>query len=232
MDKSNKRMYSLKPIATTTLSQQVEQQLRNYILSGAVSPSDRLTETALAEQLGVGRGPLREAVLKLCEQRLIEKKTYKSLNVRETSLQELKELRTMRFTLESLAFREAWDRRTKESIHDLDNRAAKLAAGVEDKMDWVSIINLEISLHNWVFEVAGNKLLLSVWEGLSPLFSLYLSRFLREVGLAENFSSKVKSYVECAKSDDVDEMVSEIQEHIDPGLKRVVSRHSTTTQEM
>ena len=51
--------------------------LRDRIISGDLSPGERLTETELANRLAVSRGPLREAVLQLTEDGLLVKTAYK-----------------------------------------------------------------------------------------------------------------------------------------------------------
>ena len=105
-------MMELRPVVNRTLSSQVAEQLRTFIVSGAVKPGERLTETTLANQLSVSRGPLREAILKLIDEGLVSKEDYRGIRVRSISVKELGELYTMRSTLERFAFREAWCKRT------------------------------------------------------------------------------------------------------------------------
>lgn len=217
-------MTSLKPVSNRTLSSQVEEHLRAYILSGAVGPSDKFTENALSGQLGVSRGPLREAILKLIEEGLIIKETYKGLRVRQTSLEELQELKSMRLALETFAFKEAWTRRTAADFAEIDRRCSALVEAVRVDGKQVALIDLEIAFHSWVFEVAGHSLLKSTWKGLSPLFSLYLSLHQRQFGINQDFIERAIDYCTCAKGDDLEAMLIKVSDHLNLGLNKVVSR--------
>ena len=54
------RTVSIEPIALTSLAEEVFVKLVQVITSGAYSPGQRLSESELARQLGISRGPLRE----------------------------------------------------------------------------------------------------------------------------------------------------------------------------
>jgi len=53
------------PVENLTLWQRVHERLREQILSGELEPGAELAEVALSEQLGVSRGPIREALGRL-----------------------------------------------------------------------------------------------------------------------------------------------------------------------
>lgn len=82
---------TLSEIRPLTLSGQVRDMLRDQIMSGKLSPGERLTKIDLSQRLKVSGGPLREAILQLTEEGLLIKKTYKGLRVRSISLRELEE---------------------------------------------------------------------------------------------------------------------------------------------
>ena len=118
----------LSQIHPQPLSEQIRDMLRDRIISGDLSPGERLTETELANRLAVSRGPLREAVLQLTEDGLLVKTAYKGLRVRSVSQSELCELYSMRTTLEGFAFEEAWEKRSDKDFAELRRRYASLEA--------------------------------------------------------------------------------------------------------
>lgn len=224
-------MASLTPVSGQTLSVQIEEQLRAFIISGAVQPSERLTETALAMQLNVSRGPLREAIFRLIEDGLIVKEAYKGIRVRPTSVKELRELTSMRMNLESFAFRQAWDRRTQADIAELGARCAQLIAAVGGQAPHDSIIDREIAFHGWVFEISGHSLLLSNWRNLTPLLRFYLSIHQQKFGFHEFFARTAKVYNALAGGDDLEAMQRHLQSHLELGLEKVVQSFDSAPSE-
>ena len=61
----------LTPVSTQSTPEIIAERLRNAIAGGDLPPGAQLHETALAEQLGVSRGPLREALQRLTQEGLL-----------------------------------------------------------------------------------------------------------------------------------------------------------------
>lgn len=81
--------------------------LRNGILQGRYAPGQRLIEADLTSELGVSRGPLREALRRLSADNLLEIVPNRGAIVRRLSMEEMLELFSIRIALESHAAREA-----------------------------------------------------------------------------------------------------------------------------
>lgn len=80
-------------------------RLREAILSGEFSPGSALSQVRLAEQLGVSRTPLREALRLLEREGLVDSETNRRVRVAGFSVADLEELYAMRVQLETLAVR-------------------------------------------------------------------------------------------------------------------------------
>ena len=87
------------------LSELVASQIRDAIRSGRLKPGDRLIESALAERLDVSKTPVREAIRDLERQGLVQQHPRRGSFVRSMTVQDLREIRTLRATLEGLAMR-------------------------------------------------------------------------------------------------------------------------------
>lgn len=81
----------------------VEQRLRELIISGTVSPGDRLNESELAQLLGVSRGPIREAVQRLRGDGLVTWIPNRGAFVKQLDADEVRDLYQVRAVLEGLA---------------------------------------------------------------------------------------------------------------------------------
>lgn len=87
------------------LSEVVASQIRDAIRSGRLKPGDRLVESELAERLDVSKTPVREAMRDLERQGLLQLHPRRGSFVRNITLQDLREIRILRATLEGLAMR-------------------------------------------------------------------------------------------------------------------------------
>lgn len=103
---------------TTSLADQVFEKLENDIIFGVYRRGELLTELKLAEQLGVSRTPIREALRRLTQERLIEDTGKGSLVVGIT-LVDLQDIMDIRQRVESLAAYYATKNITPEGIKEL-----------------------------------------------------------------------------------------------------------------
>ena len=90
-------------IDAPSLVQLAAQSIREMILSGRLSPGDRLIEERLTEELGISRPPLREALRLLQQEGLIETRPRRGSVVATLTNQDLFEILTLRSALERLA---------------------------------------------------------------------------------------------------------------------------------
>jgi DNA-binding GntR family transcriptional regulator len=93
--------------------------LHGAIVSGELSPGERLIEEELAEQLGLSRGAVRGAILRLGHEGLVVRERNRGARVRRFTLDEAIEVLEARAALESLAAGYAALRRTKDEAREL-----------------------------------------------------------------------------------------------------------------
>ncbi len=108
--------------AGRTLREQLVIALRRAILEAQLPPGERLVETSLAEQLGVSRGPLREAIRQLVEEGLVDQTPFRGAVVRSLSVEDIKEIYSFRLLLESCAFKIVLDKRNPQLFQKLYKR--------------------------------------------------------------------------------------------------------------
>jgi DNA-binding GntR family transcriptional regulator len=86
-----------------TLSDKVEAALRDQIVSGERTPGSRLNEVEIAAELGVSRGPVREAMQRLSRDGLVRAESHRGAFVRELDVGEVRALFEVRASLECQA---------------------------------------------------------------------------------------------------------------------------------
>ena len=88
-----------------TLRQEVVDEIRQRILTGDFQAGERIKENEMAQQLGVSRGPVREALRQLEQEGLVQYERNVGCSVAQVSGQDVYEICLLRATLEILAAR-------------------------------------------------------------------------------------------------------------------------------
>jgi DNA-binding GntR family transcriptional regulator len=112
-------MSLLSPIHGTSLANEVFDRLIEAITSGAFEPGERLSEASLARQLGISRGPLREALGRL-EGKLVTRTPRIGVRVIQFDRRDLEQLFFVREALEGMAARLAAERMSEAQLDGLE----------------------------------------------------------------------------------------------------------------
>ncbi|NIY79856.1 MAG: GntR family transcriptional regulator [Rhodobacteraceae bacterium] len=215
-------------IKRETMGAQICNELRSSILSGEFAPGDAITETALALRFGVSRAPLREAMRQLIDEGLLVSKPYTGTRVLELSTDDINDIYSMRICLEIFAFEQIWDRRGPPFEAELKARHQALLKAV-DGGDDVKAIDAELDLHGLVYELSGNKILLSSWMGIRGRLQLYWAAHHRAHGITGPKRESHDDYIRLALGNSIEEMRNEIQSHMRRGLETTKAFVETQT---
>ena len=97
-------------LETKTLRENVTNIIRNAIIEGTLPAESELNQAQLADQLGISRGPVREALGQLEQEGLIRNVPYKGVYVTSLTPHYVLELFSLRSVLEVFAVRQAIER--------------------------------------------------------------------------------------------------------------------------
>lgn len=139
--------------------------MREAIINGDFKPGQRLMEVQLAEQMGVSRTPVREAIRKLELEGLVVMVPRKGAYVAGLSSEDVKEVLEIRAVLEGLAASLAAEKASEEDIAMLKEIVDKFvtAAGEEDV---VKLIHLDSDFHDVMYRASKNKKLIQLISSL------------------------------------------------------------------
>ena len=207
---------SFRVLPKATLRELIADRLRDAILDGAIQPGWPVVEAALADRFKVSRGPLREALRQLVDEGLLVTVPYTGTHVVELSVDDVREIYSMRVNLEIFAFEQVWPKRDLAFERQLRRRHALLSETIDRTDDAASIV-AELSLHGFVYEAAGHKLLRSMWASLRGRLQLYWAAHHRANGLRGPRRDGHDAYVEIALGDDLEAMRAEIRNHMGRG---------------
>ncbi len=117
-----------------SFSDQAERALRDQILHGAFPPGGRLNEVEIATDLGVSRGPVREAMQRLARDGLVVLQPHRGAFVRRLTAAEVGNLFEVRITLECKVAALAAERLTAAQQSQLEELRAGMA-GQDENVD-------------------------------------------------------------------------------------------------
>lgn len=166
----------------------VFENLRTAILDGNLKAGQRLMEVQLAEQLGVSRTPIREAIRKLELEGLVVMLPRKGAYVANMSFKDLIDVLEIRASLEGLAASLASERRRDEDIVELERVAKEFEKSVrEANID--DVLKKDVEFHEKIFIMANNKklyqLITSLWEQVHRFRVTYVSNYEASLSLVD-----------------------------------------------
>ena len=101
-----------------SLSEQAYHQIRKKILTLELAPGTIINEADLRHELGLGRTPIREALLRLAQQKLVTIVPRRGMFVTDIRLEDIRQLFELRLALERLAGQLAAQRRHLAAVVD------------------------------------------------------------------------------------------------------------------
>ena len=158
-----RQLEEIKPIKEIVLA-----KLRTDIISGRYKPGQRLIERELAEQMNVSRTPVREALSKLEQEKLVTTTSYKGVIVTELSLKEVRDIFECRIALEALVAKLAAKNATAIELEHLERivEAARTDHGTE------ALIGFNSDFHKLIAQASHNERLLHMLVSLQTQISL------------------------------------------------------------
>jgi DNA-binding GntR family transcriptional regulator len=150
--------------------------LREAMVSGAIRSGEQIVEGKIAQQLGVGQGVIREALIELEHQGFVQRIPFAGTQVTELTFQDAQQIFDIRIELEPLAFFLAGPNADEQHILQLRELAekAKIASRAGDL---AAFYENHLAFRKRVWALSGNRFLLQMLERIVlPLYALYMIR--------------------------------------------------------
>ena len=214
-----------------TLWQRVHDHLREEILSDRLPPGTELQEVALSQELGVSRGPIREALGRLAAEGLVTIRPRRGAVVRELSAREFIEAYQVREALEVMAVRLAVPRLTPDATAAMQALIDDMT-GMADAGDVQGFFEANMAFHQAFFDAAGNRTLAEMHRRLRGQIDRHRLRSLELRGNLQRSITEHKAILRAAKAGDVERAVHLVSEHIRvPQIRLQVEEHQALSPE-
>lgn len=169
---------ALASIGRRSLSEEAYRRVRRALTTGELQPGQRLNIREMAEAFGTSATPVREALLQLVTEGVLELRAGRAILVPSPTREAYLELRDMRVALEGLGAARAAEKAVPAAIEKLEGLHEKLVAA-KARRDFKAALRWNESFHLALCREAGMPRLLRTVEGLwaqtGPLLNLLYS---------------------------------------------------------
>lgn len=197
--------------------------LRNAILTGELSPGERLMEIKLADKLGVSRTPIREAIRKLELEGLVVNTPRKGAEVANISAADLRDVLEVRRSLEILAINLACQKMTSESLEELYENIQEFKRSIDSKAT-TDIAYTDVGFHDIIYKSTGNNRLIQILNNIREQMYRYRLEYIKD---RESWNTLVDEHMaiyESIKKRDSEAAVRAILIHIDNQEKKICEK--------
>ena len=197
------RLQPIRLDAYKPLREIVSGALRQAIRDGILPPGERLMEIPLAEELGVSRTPIREAIRILEQEGLIVMIPRRGTYVADMSLKDVTEVFELRSILEELAAELAAERITNEEIEALEQHLVEIGNYMnENNLD--KVVQADILFHEILYKASRNDRLVEMINNLREQTLRFRTLSMSQTGRLAKTWDEHRQLVEAISDRDVE----------------------------
>jgi DNA-binding GntR family transcriptional regulator len=202
------------------LYEDVADRLREQIFSKQLPPGSWLDEQNLADQFGISRTPMREAIKVLASEGLITIKMRRGAYVTEVVRRDLEQIFTILSLLEGQAAKEAATKATEAELNLLDHLHHRLETAAADR-DMEQFFEINVKFHELIQEIAGNRWMNGVIADLRKVLKLHRRDSLTSTGRLQNSLVEHREILRALLQRDEMAAESAMRIHLANGLEAV-----------
>lgn len=217
-------MSKLQPITFDSyqpLREIVCENLRDAIKKGILEPGERLMEVQLADELGISRTPVREAIRKLEQEGYVIMMPRRGTYVSNISEGDIKEIFEIRSALESLATGLAARRIEPNELEKLQNLLNEIGGYIK-KNDIEKIVETDIKFHGLLYQVSRNERLVSIISNLKEQLARFRTLSMSHPGRLQETFEEHSEMVEAISDGDVSAARDAAERHMERAEKTLL----------
>lgn len=210
-----------------SMREEVYNTLLSWIMEGELRPGEKLLDKELADNMGVSRTPVREALRRLEDKALVESSANRWTRVSEISRQEPKRIYPIIWTLEELAISVAAEYLTEKDFRKMAQANIALQKALEHP-DPVKASIADVAFHDVFIQRSGNPHLIDILSDLKIKYRrLEVSYF--EGGAASESVEEHEYIIDALKIKDIRSAQSLIRSNWQNSLKRLEHIYAADT---
>ena len=197
------RLEPIKIDSYQPLRETVCETLREAIRKGILEPGERLMEVQLAEELGISRTPVREAIRKLEQEGYVIMMPRRGTYVSSVSVSDIKEIFEIRSALESLSTGLAARRIEPDELEKLRALLAEIEGHIKSR-DMDKIVEADIEFHGLLYRVSRNERLVAIIGNLKEQLARFRTLSMSYPGRLQETLEEHRAMVEAIAAGDVE----------------------------
>lgn len=214
-----------KAAGPTSLRQKTYDALKDLILTGQLKPAERISESRVAERLGVSRTPMREALMKLEKEGLVVGQRNVGYSVVDIDLSTVRDLLVVREALDAKAAELACTTATEADFDLLREIIAEMERLHEtartEPVDAVRQLELGLRIHRVIAEIARNAALCRVIADIYQQLQMALLLELMWVDLGDLALAEHRRIADAICARDVPEAVAAARAHVRSSIENL-----------
>lgn len=210
-------MEKLQPIDLNNhqpLREAVCNAIRDAINNGVLKPGDRLMEIQLAEELGISRTPVREAIRKLEMEGFVVMIPRRGTYVTDISLKDVTEIYEIRISLDMLAASLAAERINDDELEEMD-RQLLLTSKYNIDTEMEKIVACDSVFHDVLYRAARNERLVSIINNLRDQLTNMRGRTMAQPGRLAETLTEHRTLLDAIASRDPEAAAAAARSHIE-----------------
>jgi DNA-binding GntR family transcriptional regulator len=202
------------------LAERITDRLFEAVLHGELKPGERIIETKMARQLGVGQSTFREALQALEHRGLVTKDRHTFIT--KHTLQDIEVLFAVRLELEPLAAALACERLTSAHFRQLELYCDEMEKA-RQRLDFVTVVKNDLKFHELIWQTPQVSALYRILNLVLPPLFVFL--FIRH---SDALSNQLNTWEEATKrgNDDHSRLIGALKQR-DPVLVKEIFREVT-----
>ena len=210
----DKRLAPIRLDSYQPLREVVCETLRDAIRKGVLKPGERLMEIQLAEELGVSRTPVREAIRKLELEGYVIMMPRRGTYVANLSIRDVNEVFEIRTSLDSLASGLAAERITDDELERLQRLLVTIGGYVEAN-DMDKIVETDMEFHDLLYQASRNTRLVGIIFKLREQLTRFRTTSMSFPGRLKATLEEHRRIVEAIAQGDVKEAQQAAEDHME-----------------
>jgi DNA-binding GntR family transcriptional regulator len=205
---------SFQPKIRQSLREEIATDIKLAILSGRFSAGDRIYEGRIADEMGVSRVPVREALSSLEHEGLVERVPNRGVFVARLSAYEVEEFSSLRSVFEEFAMERAMTRATPADVVRLEEQLEVMGNAVNGR-DKAAIFEADLAFHQLLVQAAHHGVLLKFWEQIATMLRAQFITLLPVIyPVSEDLVGRHKMLLCAMLGSDVDSSRALIRDHV------------------
>jgi DNA-binding GntR family transcriptional regulator len=200
-------------ILPAQLERRVYEQLRDEILSGTLTTGAQLVEARIATDLGVSKTPVREALIRLQRDGLVEIEPYRGARVIEPAEADVREILELRILLECHIARDLANRRPPDVLDSLERTIEECRRALQTGDD-ARVHSALTEFSDVIAEAGGNKRLGKALDELRSVLLLIANTSLRSPGREARSLAEHERILAAIRAGDAEAAAAATEAHI------------------